>query len=310
MILYTDIKGGIFLVSIDDINNTFERENMHKLDKISQKILDECHELIDPSIDLRIFGTYPTNILHKIKTNFIYNSEYERLDCFFKCLKKFNYNANREIYDAINNLSFPIFNRLDKSIVLKYLNSPYIDSIESTTHGFKIKSEHLGEYVFDFADHYYHKETEIANYIRSAKLNNRCHHHVEFLTKQDHHLYSVTSFCEHLYKGISYYHSYCWDKNNNKIIDLCSNIVMDKEQYDQLFKCEEIFQIEGSRLVEAVNMAKMFNSDLESKVNPIAATLFQQYIWENNFKSPDISIYSEEPKNPKLLIKNRIGSNN
>lgn len=296
------------MVSIDDIYNIFEKRNIQSLDKISQKILDESHELLGPLLDLKFLGTHPANILDKIKNRFVYESEC--CDYFFELLKKNNYNVNQEIKDVISALNYPIFNRLDNNIIIKYLNSPYIDNIEHTTHGFKIKSEQIGEFSFDFADHYYHEKEEIANYIRSVQLNNRCHHHVEFLTKQDPRLYSVTSLIETMYVGISYYHSYCWDKNNNKVIDLCSNLVMDKEQYDQLLKCEEVFQIEGSHLAEAANIAKLTNSDLERKVNPIAATLFQQYIWENNFKSPDINIYSEEPKNPKLLMKNRFGSNN
>lgn len=295
------------MVSIDHIYNMFEKRNIQSLDKISQKILDECYELVGPLLDLKVFGTHPVNILNKIKNIFVYESKY--CDYFFGLLKENGYNVNQEIKDVISALSYPIFNRLDNNIIIKYLNSPYIADIEHTIHGFKIKSEQLGEFSFDFADHYYHKKEEIANYIRSAQLNNKCHHHVEFLTKQDPHLYSVTSLIETMYVATSYYHSYCWDKNNNKVIDLCSNMVMDKEAYDRLFKCEEIFQIEGSRLVEAANIAKLYDSNLEGKVNPIAVTLFQQYIWENNFKSPDVSIYSEEPTNCKLLMKNRFGSN-
>lgn len=297
------------MVSIDEIYNKFEKENLPKINERSQRVLDACHELIGSSLDLRIFGTHPANILDKIKNMFVYESEY--CDYFFDLLKENGYNVNQEIKDTIDVLSYPIFSRLDNNIIIKYLNSPYIGSIEHTTHGFKIRSEQLGDFAFDFADHYYcHKAPEILNYIHSAQLKNKCHNHVEFLTKQDSHLYSVTSLIESMYVGLSYYHSYCWDKNNNKVIDLCYNMVMDKGEYDRLFKCEEIFQIEGRRLIEAANIAKLTDNNLEEKVNPIAATLFQQYIWENNFKSPDISIYSEEPTNSKLLMKNRFGSNN
>lgn len=296
------------MVSTDEIYNKFERDNIPKIDERSQEILDACHELIAPLLDMKFFGSYPSNMLYNIKNRFVYDSSC--CDYFFELLKEHNYNANEEIKSAILELSYPIFNRLSGNITLKYIKSPYIDSIEPTEHGFKINSEQLGEFAFDFADHYYCEQPQITDYIYHEKLRGRCNHHVNFLTEQDPNLYSVTALVETIYLGYTFYHSYCWDKDNNKIIDLSSNIVMDKQQYDRLFKCEEIFMIEGRHLVEAATTAKQNNMDLESKVNPLAVALFQQYIWENNLTSPNPDIYSEQPQNKKLLMKNRFGSNN
>ncbi len=132
-----------------------------------------------------------------------------------------------------------------------------------------------------------------------------CHFHTKTLTEMYPHLYSTTSLVASMYDNTSYYHTYCVDKDSNEVIDLCYDMIMDKEQYYKLFKCQEIFQVEGSKLGYAGELAYQV-PDLAQKEFPIASTLYQQYIWENNLSSPDKAIYSEKPDNPKLLIKNNF----
>lgn len=296
------------LVSINEIFNRFEKDTYKSIDQKSQVILDECHDLIAPLLKFHFWGNLPSNILIGIKNQFIYESDY--CDYFFQLLNKQHYNKNSEIKDIIGELSSPCINVSPDNIILKYINSPYIDAVEKHSQGFKIKSEQLGNFSFELANRYFWQSIDIVQYINNSQLKNKCHSHVAFLTSQIPKLYSVTSFVENMYEGCSLYHSYCLDKDRNKVIDLNYNMVMDKDEYDQLFKCEEIFQIKGEQLSQAAHIAITHNPDLLTKYSPMIVTLFQQYIWENNLATPDCSIFSEDTHNPKLLIKNRFGSNN
>lgn len=299
------------MISTDQIFYQFDQKDKPRLDTISRKILNSWQAKTGLSVDLSS-NTIAYNKLSHVKRFDVYESKYKNY--FFKLLEENNYNINQEIIDVIEDLSCRIYERsLNCFVVEKYLNSPYIDEIESNENGFTIICDKQGTFTFEYADSYFQNEERIYQYIKKAGywsvFQNQCHRHVEFLTKENPSLYSVTSFCERKFNGFPCYHSYCLDKNNNKIIDLCSNMVMDKDEYEKLFKCEEIFKIEGSRLGEAKNMAIRYQADLRNYLQPIASTLFQQYIWENNLLSPDETIYSLEPSNPKLLMKNRFGSN-
>lgn len=293
------------MTTTNEIFYNFEDKNKQYITDVSKIILDNSKDLTQTIGDLRIYGTNSANILHKLKIHNVYGSKYQ--DHFFKLLEDNNYNKNEELKNTISALSYPIFNRLDENIINKYLNSPYINSIEHTDEldGFIIKSNLMEDIKFTFADHYFKNDKDITSIIYNGNLQNQCHNHVETLINHDKSLYAITALCEGMYNNATYYHSYCFNRYDNKVIDLCSNIVMNKEDYYATFKCEEVFKIEGRFLQEAVNIAKFYNSELSKKYDPIAATLFQQYIWENNLISPDKSIYSEEPKNNRLLMKNR-----
>lgn len=50
---------------------------------------------------------------------------------------------------------------------------------------------------------------------------------------------AVTSLCVNI-QGLTFFHSYIWDVDNDIIIDLARNIVMSKSSFDYLFVLEEI----------------------------------------------------------------------
>ena len=78
----------------------------------------------------------------------------------------------------------------------------------------------------------------------------------------------------------------------------------------KLFKSEELFVIPGKSLSKAAHIAVSYDNSICRYYTPLASTLFQQYIWENNLESPDKSLFSEEPSNKGVLMKNRIDVRN
>lgn len=81
--------------------------------------------------------------------------------------------------------------------------------------------------TYDFFEHEYH-------------LCGQCHVvTASYLEKHQHPRYSaVTSLCYG--DGSYFFHSYIWDRKTKNIYDFSRNIIMPKEQYDEVFVCREI----------------------------------------------------------------------
>lgn len=289
------------MVTIDKILEEFET----KFDKISKDkamcVLND-EELLDITSELFLCFLNPISNLFYLKY-YAYDKDFKTK--LFKLLDENNYNTNYEIMDLIKDADLFLKEKDYKDEIEKYSNSPYIDRINLTTDTLEIESTSLGNYEIVFADKYFKKDNKVFKYINTEPLNGGCHRHVEFLVKREPNFYSITSLCNRRFEDLTYYHSYCYDEKTNRVIDLCSNLVMDKDEYDKLFKTEEIFKIKGKDLGKAYFLAGSNNYYLFKKYKGIAATLFQQFIWENNFSSPNKLIYSEEPINKKILMKNR-----
>jgi len=52
-------------------------------------------------------------------------------------------------------------------------------------------------------------------------------------------LCAVTSLCVS-FNNYLFFHSYIWNKDTNKIIDIARNLIMDKQQFDFLYTFQEI----------------------------------------------------------------------
>ncbi len=291
------------MITIKDILYEFNGKAMVISSEKAETILQQYQDLSGSRIDYNLYGGKPASVLRKYK---YLNYGKESLNILFQLLDKYNYNKNYEIKDAIDRLNSPYTDRIDSDERDRYLHSPYIDDIMLDGSKLTIESEQLGRTEFIFADHYFGGNGDVTNYLRFGNTHNNCHLNVEVMSKIFPNLYSVTSICKFVFNDTIFYHSYCFDEDTNQVIDLCYNLVMDKDSYYKLFKCEEVFKIHGKYLKDAAYIARQYNPALSNFIGPIISTLFQQYIWENNLESPDKSIFSEEPSNKGLLMKNRF----
>ena len=292
------------MITTNQIFDVFENNSNKIINKIALDVLTD-DELYDVSSLLFFDFNNPVNQLYYLKY-YLYDKEAKGI--LFNVLNKYDYNRNDEIIDFIKDLNVLSNGKRNEAVKFKYINSPYIDDIRFSKDSIEIISSELGDYLIVPAHYYFKNNPNIIRYIENEKLQSMCHKHVEFLTAINSSFYSITSLCNRRFYNYKYYHSYCYEKNTNKIIDLCHNLVMDKEFYDILFNTEEVFKVEGKDLKKAYFIAWSHDFSLNKKFESIASTLFQQYIWENNFSSPNKKIYSEKPDDYKLLTKNRYKS--
>ena len=294
------------MTDIKQILYFFNERNLEICNDISSEIL-EFPEIDDYLIFSERFSDSKNNALYSLKRR-VYGLEIQ--DVLFRLLEEKRYNINYEVKEFIraNRAARQIDN--EKEVINTFLFSPYIDGIASFKDGIFIKLKDVGDFCVYYADNKYRKKRAIYDYIKSEELMGGCHKHVEFLVRQNPELYSITSLCAHLYEGLYFYHSYCYDEKKDEVIDLTLNLVMKKQDYDKLFKNEELFMIQGKHLSEAAHIAVSYDNSICRYYTPLASTLFQQYIWENNLESPDKSLFSEEPSNKGVLMKNRIDVRN
>ena len=292
------------MVTINEILEEFETKQIREVQRISNNII-KSDELINISEELLLPTVNPSSDLYSLKYYLYDKKEKEEL---FKLLEKNNYNKEYEIKDLIVEITNYYSNKNNYLIKNKYINSPYIDKIDCTPKYLEIESKELGNYSMQFASDYFSKNRNVSLYISQSSLLNKCHKHVEFLINNYPELYSITSLCTSRFNNLTFYHSYCYLEKSNLIIDLTHNLIMNKNEYDRLFKTEEVFRVKGKDLNKARLIATKYDLSLIKKYKAISATLFQQYIWENGFKSPDKDIFTEKANNPKLLMKNRFKS--
>ena len=282
------------MVSIDTIKGVCQEKGHKYADDVCIDILNHLGE----------FNTDRRVAMSKLRNFRFANNDIHLYDRMFSLLKENNYNINFEIIDFLF-----VFRKDQVQALQMYSKSPYINKIQLKGNECEIDSN-MGEFSFKMASS---KHYELLNYyfmcnVLLSKIANGqglCHFHTKTLTQMHPYLYSTTSLVSSMYDNVSYYHTYCVDKDTDEVIDLCYDMIMDREQYYKLFKCQEVFQVEGSKLEYAGELAYQV-PDLAQKELPIASTLYQQYIWENNLSSPDKRVYSEKPKDSKLLIKNNL----
>ena len=82
---------------------------------------------------------------------------------------------------------------------------------------------------------------------RKEKLESRCHDHTYFLSIGLKDMYSITSLANHYFNHL-YYHSYSYDKKEDRVVDLCSNAVFKKKDFDYLMEPREIIIIQNRDL--------------------------------------------------------------
>jgi len=135
--------------------------------------------------------------------------------------------------------------------LIQSLLSPIINNISfDGKDTFKIYSNDCGNFSFGLAANYFQNNPEILKYMEENQLNNYCHQHTEKLAKIYPQYVSITSLC-HNYFVDGFYHSYTYNPDDKKIIDLCKKIVMDKEEYDCLQGAKEISFIPNSEIKKA-----------------------------------------------------------
>lgn len=214
--------------------------------------------------------------VRRLKNNYIYTSKNPTY--FFSILKKYHYNMKQEIIDAMQELSYLYNPNKNKKVIKKLLHSPVIADIHfNGKDKFTILSTQYGIFQFKLSSSYFKNNSIIADYIKKNFLPNGCHNHTYFMSQNLPQLYSITSQCHYYFKG-SYYHSYTYDQEKEKIIDLCYNSIIDKNQYYNIFEPQDISVILNSKVEKEL---EIINSKTDTELNIyhlLKIALYKEYL--------------------------------
>lgn len=184
----------------------------------------------------------------------------KRLD-LYQCLKKNQYYEYAAIKEACFRLSraYDGCYDLDETIE-KIMTLPWIQDVNCDHNGkIQIHSNQLGDFHFYIASEFYKNNPIISSYINQSVLPQRCHQHSEFLLTEMH-FPAIISLCR-LYFRERYHHSYSYSKEDDMYVDLCNNMVMEKEMYQILHQPKEITMIEIDNYQDKLNELGYFLYD-------------------------------------------------
>lgn len=227
-------------------------------------------------LDYKFYNMTALEKVMKLKDELLDEPVY--IDLLFELLNKYNYNMKYEIKDAIYALTKLEKLSKNKKVIKKVLTSPIIQDVSfNGKDQFTISSSQYGEFTFEVALRRFKRNKKIAKYIRENKLPHYCHQHAYFMASVFPEFYAITSLCSYYFKSI-YYHSYTYDKSNNSIIDLCYNIVMNKEEYYNLFEPKDILLILNKDIDEELVKAEMNTNQPKKRFGLLKIALYKQYL--------------------------------
>lgn len=249
-------------------------------DAIFDRFLNDFEKAIDSTLNFMNCYTSEIRFLN-LKYGYIYNSKYCKL--FFDILSKYDYNMRCELKDTIfelSHLKYPFFN---KKSINKYLNSPVIQDISyNGRNKFTIYSDKFGKFSFKLASFYLKNNKEITKYIETRQIGNRCHQNTYFISNVMPDFYSITSLCFRYFEGY-FHHSYTYNMDSNEIIDLCYNIIMDKDQYDKIFLPDEVSIIKNSLIQEQLNIVEEKSNQDYDRCELLKIALYKEYLRSINY---------------------------
>lgn len=226
-----------------------------------------------------------------LKNKLGYNQVYRNL--FFNILLKHGYNPKSEIIDAFNKLGRPKTPKQNYDLIQRLIRSPYIEDISFDGEGqFKIISPQYGIINFTLASYEFKNDSYLSNYIQNNRLIGRCHNHTIFLRAIFPAYHAITSLCP-AYFGGKYHHSYTYDSNTNSIIDLCSNAIINKDDYDFIYEPDEISVVLNSNITAELKETKRKSNQPDERFALLKIALYKQHLTEKARK--------KDPNTPKVL---------
>ncbi len=268
----------------DNILDSLENRNIERNNDIYQKVFNDFCEKSGQSIGFTDENASYSNKVINLKQKYIYDSNYVML--FFEILKRNGYFMKQEIKDAIHELGLLENPNENSNIIKKYLNSPIIQDISyDGTSKFTIDSDRYGRFVFEIASFLYRKNKQMKEYIEQNPLPKRCHIHTYFMSQVFPDFYAITSLCEYYFKG-RYFHSYTLDSESDKIIDLCSNAVINKDEYYSLFKPRDVSVILNSRVDYEYGIVLEKSNQKVDRCHLLKIALYKEYLRNIGYNGP------------------------
>lgn len=176
----------------------------------------------------------------------IFDENYQEL--ILSLLESKKYYMKFFIIDLIKELGNAKDKGESEEIIEKYLRLPFIKKIIfNGVDKYCIQTDY-GDYSFFLADKVL-KDQKLIEYMRKEDRRKYCHLNTTELINRYTDLYSICSLCHHYFEDY-YYHSYGYIKGQNKVFDICSNMLMDKSEFDDLYDPKEILFMRNDEIRE------------------------------------------------------------
>lgn len=237
-----------------DLLEYFHYESIRKNDDIALKIIGEYEEKLGITYNFICASPFDkesemlkhVSQLISLMRGIPITSERGKI--LYDLLCKHNYNFLLDIRETIGdlgNLSDPNNN---KEVIDAALNSSVIDDISfNSKDTFKIFSEQYGNFEFLLAREYYKDNQKLISYMNENKLLGHCHRNTEEMSFLFPDFYSITSLLVSFFEGF-YYHSYSYNREEDTVVDLCSNAIFTNECFNRLMEPTEIMRVKNSKI--------------------------------------------------------------
>lgn len=260
-----------------------ENDSMLANDSVAELVIQDFFRQYGNEIDFNIESGSGMDKLKNFKNKFIYGSE-KYIAPFFGILEKYNYNMRQEIAFAMSSLGLLAEPEKNSWLIELLLQSPVIQDISFDGESkFSIFSERYGDFSFELAYRYFKDNGLLRNYIKYSELPQYCHQHTCYVADIFPEMYSVSSLCQSYFQG-HFYHSYTYDKENDVVIDLSSNAIMDKTQYYEIYKPQEISFVLNNELDYEIAIAEERSNQPYDRMRLPKLFLYKQYLESIGYK--------------------------
>ncbi|MCH5167294.1 MAG: hypothetical protein J1F35_05310 [Erysipelotrichales bacterium] len=231
------------------IFNYYEINSSFRNGEIFMSLVDDFSKLINQPIYYPYYKNAANHeqgitIGYYLMRQLVFGQQYQ---CYFlDALKSKNYYMKTFIKDLIKELGSAKDKSRAEEIIDRYKRLPMINNVKfNGLDKYTIETTY-GAYSFILADKVLQDE-EIIEYMRAENRIKSCHNNATMLLNSSDDLYSICSLCHHYFVD-SYYHSYGYIKSKDSIIDLCSNMLMEKTPFDDLYAPREILFMRNDEL--------------------------------------------------------------
>lgn len=265
-------------ITTEDLVRYYNQGFIKQNDDIAIKVINDFETLIGQRIgfytnDTEFNGAENLCKMIALKYGSVVDSPY--LDDFYSILVSYGYFFKHDIIASIQRLgNLPDPNH-NKDLIRKLITSPFVDDVSFDGENFTIYSHVFGDITFSLIKSVFKDNSRLLKYMNENKMVGNCHINVEEVSRLFPEFYSITSLCRFYFLG-SYYHSYSLDKVTNTIMDLNSNSLMDKEQFDKVYVPKELMCIKNSRISQIYRDVSSLTSQPEKRPIIFKIALYYQ----------------------------------